>query len=285
VAGWYSETGRNATVEGETFLARAIGGDPDDVQYDLGEGRAVAGPGEAVAGYGWLQRFDAEVGDTVEVEVQGGTIPLEIVGWYRELDDGGEVLAYRLEDLRQVEPDAVAEDVQVVAAADATPGEVAASLQEAFGSRATVVPVSVDDEEVAPVRAVIWLVAALVGAVALAFLVSTLAAGARERARDLGVVRALGQSARSSALQGGVAATPLAVVSLLLGIPLGLWLFSTLFDAVAEGAGIGPGFAVAPSAWTLVFVAVLVLLVTTLLGVLSAVPLARRPVPELTRWE
>ncbi|OWY62805.1 hypothetical protein B7486_56455, partial [cyanobacterium TDX16] len=122
-------------------------------------------------------------------------------------------------------------------------------------------------------------------AVALAFLASTLAAGTRERARDLGVVRALGQSARAGALQGGVAATPLAVLSLLVGIPLGLVLFSALFDAVAVGAGIGPGFAVSPSAASLVVVAALVLVVTTLLGVLSAVPLARRPIPELTRWE
>ncbi|OWY61084.1 hypothetical protein B7486_65700, partial [cyanobacterium TDX16] len=109
VAGWYSETGRNAVVDGETFLARALGGDPDDVQYDVGAGRAIAGPGEALAGYGWLQRFDASVGDTVQLEVQGGTIPLEIVGWYRELDDGGEVLAYRIEALHELEPDAVAE--------------------------------------------------------------------------------------------------------------------------------------------------------------------------------
>jgi putative ABC transport system permease protein len=285
VAGWYSETGRNAAIDGETFLARAIGGDPDDVRYDVGEGRGLAGPGEALAGYGWLQRFDAEVGDTVQVEVQGGTIPLEIVGWYHELDDGGEVLAFRLEDLEQVEPGAVAEDLQVVAADGVTPERLATSLQEAFGARATAVPVSLDDEEVAPVRAVIWIVAGLVGAVALSFLVSTLAAGARERARDLGVVRALGQSARSSVVQGGVAATPVALLSLLLGIPLGLVLFSALFDSVAVGAGIGPGFAVAPSAATLVLVAAVVLVVTVLLGVLSAVPLARRPIPELTRWE
>jgi putative ABC transport system permease protein len=285
IAGWYSETGRNAAVDGETFLARAIGGDPDDVRYDLGEGRSVVGPGEALAGYGFLERFDVEVGDVVEVDVQGGVLPLEVVGWYHELDDMGEVLAYRLEDLQRIEPDAQADALEVVVVDGVDVAGVAASLQEAFGSDATVVPVSVGDEEVAPVRAVIWIVAGLVGAVALAFLVSTQAAGARERARDLGVVRALGQSAWSTALQGGVAAAPLAVVALLMGIPLGLVLFSALFDAVAVGAGIGPGFAVAPAAGTLVLVALLVLVAASLLGVLSAAPMARRPIPELTRWE
>jgi putative ABC transport system permease protein len=148
-----------------------------------------------------------------------------------------------------------------------------------------VVPASSQDSDAAPVKAVIWIVAGLVGAVALAFLVSTQSAGARERARDLGVVRALGQSARSTTLQGGVAVAPLAIVGLVIGLPLGLVVFDSLFDGVAEGAGIGPGFAVLPTGATLVGVAVGVLLVTTLLGVLSALPLARRPIPELVRFE
>jgi putative ABC transport system permease protein len=291
VQDWFTETDRRSTLDGETFLSQAIGG-PGTPAFVVQEGRAPSGPGEAMAGYGFLERFGVDLGDQIDIEAGGLPLSLRIVGWYTETADNGEVVSFTFADLQVAQPGVEPGRFQVVAEPGVRSSEVTASLQAAFGADAQVTPVvsgdgSVGQEEgsISAVKGVAWAVAALVVGVALAFLVATLAAGARERARELGVVRALGTSARAITLQESVGALPQALLAVVVGLPLGAWLFTTLMDAAMSGAGLGPGFVSGPGAGLLLVVGAAVLLVTVLLALLAAVPLARRPISELVRWE
>ena len=106
VASWFTETSQDLALGDETFLGRAMGGDVEQAGFDVREGRMFARRGEAVAGWGLLNRFGLAVGDRVSVEAKGRPIELTIVGWYREGEDTGEVLRFPLADLQAVDPGA-----------------------------------------------------------------------------------------------------------------------------------------------------------------------------------
>ncbi|HET9443946.1 MAG TPA: FtsX-like permease family protein, partial [Acidimicrobiales bacterium] len=106
VASWATEADQDLALGDEGFLGIAMDGDVARAGYDVVEGRMFTGPGEAVAGWGLLNRFGLDVGDRVTVEANGRPIGLTIVGWYRESEDTGEILRFPLADLRTVRPDA-----------------------------------------------------------------------------------------------------------------------------------------------------------------------------------
>ena len=136
VAGWFYEAESRRVVDGEVVLARAVGGDPDAANYVIREGRNMTAAGEAIAGYGLLERLGRSVGDTVTVEVDGVMLPVRIVGRYSEVEDTGEVLQFRWESLLGVVPDAVPSIYRVVAAPGTDRAELAAA------ARSPSVPVS-----------------------------------------------------------------------------------------------------------------------------------------------
>ena len=67
--------------------------------HNLLEKLQVHRRGEAVAGWGLLDRFGVDVGDRVTVEANSKPLDLTIVGWYREGEDTGEVLRFPLAGL------------------------------------------------------------------------------------------------------------------------------------------------------------------------------------------
>jgi hypothetical protein len=75
------------------------------------------------------------------------------------------------------------------------------------------------------------------------------------------------------------------MVAVLVGVPLGVWLFGVLSDLVSEGIGVGPGWMPPPAATQLAVLAVTAVVVAASLGALAVARLARRPAAELVRWE
>ena len=60
--------------------------------FQLKEGRMLEAPGEAIVVYGVLNTLGAEVGDTIELVVDGAPIQLTIVGRYIEAFNTGHVI-------------------------------------------------------------------------------------------------------------------------------------------------------------------------------------------------
>ncbi len=67
VAGWFTEYSDRGTVGTSPVLARAVGGPYDGAHYEIGEGRAIADPSEALIGHALLDRLDVSIGDSIEL--------------------------------------------------------------------------------------------------------------------------------------------------------------------------------------------------------------------------
>ncbi|MBF9132331.1 ABC transporter permease, partial [Plantactinospora sp. S1510] len=280
-AGWYSQTDRRTTLGDQTFLSRAIGGDPADAGFVVREGRPLRAAGEAIAGYGLLHRFGLQLGDTVTVRAGDTPLTLTIVGWYSETEDSGELLMYRAEMLPGVAPDAYL----VSAGPGGTPGTLAAALRERLGPDVTVHAREADPDDLGTFTVAMRLLALLVLVVSLANLAATLLTGSRERSRTLGVLRTVGFTVRQTLAQSATGGAALGLAAGIVGLPIGLLLLHVLTNQVMIGIGAGPGLTVPPSGALLAATVPATVLTGALAGILAARRLSRTSASKLVRWE
>jgi putative ABC transport system permease protein len=286
VASWFTETPEDLALGDETFLGVAMGGDLEHAGFDVREGRMFAGNGEAVAGWGLLNRFGLDVGDEVTVQANGRPLPLRIVGWYRESEDTGEILRFPLADLQTVRPETGPQWASVNLTDGATPDTVAASLARDLGSAARVEVQTIEgSDEIDAFRLAFLLISALVVIVALANLASTMLLAVRERTHDLGVLRAVGVTPRQVLATVAAGGAALALAAALIGIPLGWVVSNTVTEVVGAASGIGPGIGTGPGIITTLVVVPCVVALAALLGTLAARRAAKAQISELVRYE
>ena len=282
---WYSEVPRRSTLDGGTFLSVATSGDPAAAGFQIAEGRTPQRAGEAIAGYGFLERFGLAVGD--EVRLLAGTTPItvEIVGWYRVTEDSGEVLRYGLTDLAIAEPDVEPDIYRISAVPGEDPGALAATIGARLGPGVGTEILDTGVADLAPLLVVLRLIAAVLLVMAGTNLLSTLLTSNREAAGRIGVQLAVGFTPRQVTEQGAVTGASLGAVAILVGIPLGLWLFRTLSDVVSSSLGVGPGWMPAPAIASIAALGVATMVMSTALGGLATSRVARRSVSDLVRGE
>jgi putative ABC transport system permease protein len=282
---WYSELGRRSTFNDGAFSSIAIGGRPDDARFRIGGGRPLRTAGEAIAGYGFLKRFGVAVGD--EITFLAGTTPLtvRIVGRYRETDDSGDILRYRIETLTTKEPSTTPDVYRVTGTKGTSPAALAEEIEQRAGSGVRVEPIDTSSDDLDTFTVAIRLVALVLILMAGINLLTSLLTTTRESARRVGVEEAVGFTPRQLIGQGAVAGATLGLAAVAVGVPVGLLLFGWLSDLVSDGIGVGPDWMPMPTAGQLGLVAVLALAASGGLGALAVGRLARRPAAELVRWE
>ncbi|HET6949129.1 MAG TPA: FtsX-like permease family protein [Acidimicrobiales bacterium] len=286
VASWFTETTQDLALDDETFLGRAMGGDVGHAGFDVREGRMFARGGEAVAGWGLLNRLGLDVGDQVRVEASGRPIELTIVGWYREGEDTGEVLRFPLADLQGVDPAAEPDWAGVNLADGRDADTVAASLRRRLGGAARVEVATIEmSDEIQVFRLAFVLVSGLVVVMALANLASTMLLAVRERAHEFGVLRAVGVTPRQVVAMVAVGAAALAVVAALIGVPLGWAASAMVTEVVGVASGLGPGIGATPGAAAVLVVVPAAVVVAAVLGAVSARRAAAAEVSELVSYE
>jgi putative ABC transport system permease protein len=96
---------------------------------------------------------------------------------------------------------------------------------------------------------------------------------------------AVGFTPRQVVAQGAVAGLVLGIVSAVVAVPAGLWIFRMLSDGVSTSLGVGPGWMPAPATWSVVVLAVAACVVSAALGALAAARITRRSASELVRSE
>ena len=285
VAGWFDSTDRRSTFRDGAFLSVAIGGDPAAAAYDIADGRPLASPGEAIVGYGFMQRFDVGVGDRVQFRAGTAPIDVEIVGWYRDTDDSGEILRYRFEDLAAAEPGVVPEVYRIAVEPGTDPSAVADGLAAALGpdTRTEILDTGRDDIE--PLMVVLRAIAAVLFVTAGVNLLSTLLTSSRESSRRTGVELSIGFTPGQLVRQGAAAGAALGLVAAVVGISVGLLVFRVLADQVSAGIGTGPGWLPAPSVVNLLVIAAISIALSAGLGALAVRQVASRPAADLVRGE
>jgi putative ABC transport system permease protein len=282
---WFDSTDRRSTFGDGAFLSVATGGDPAAAAYDIAEGRGLASPGEAIVGYGFMTRFDVAVGDRIEFLAGTAPIDVEIVGWYRDTEDSGEIVRYRFEDLAAAEPDVVPDTYRVTVAPDADPTVVAAALVERLGPDARAEILDTGRADIEPLMVVLRAIAAVLFVTAGVNLFSTLITSSRESSRRTGVELSLGFTPGQLIGQGAVAGAALGLVAAVVGISLGVVVFRFLADQVSSGIGAGPGWLPTPSVTTLLVVAAISIALSSVLGAIAVRGVARRPAADLVRGE
>jgi putative ABC transport system permease protein len=286
VGSWFTETPQDLALGDETFLGIAMAGDIGHAGYVVPEGRMFSRHGEAVAGWGWLDRFGLAVGDHVQVRADGEPLDLTIVGRYREGEDTGEVLRFSLADLQSVVPDRGPEWVSVNLRPGADAARVTASFQQQLRGEARVEQQTVEgSDELDAFRFAFLLVSALVIVVALANLASTMVLAVRERTHDFGVLRAVGVTPRQVVTMVAIGGGALAVVATVIAIPLGLWVSVAVADVAGMASGIGPGIGAGPGLLGVLVVVPVAIAVAASLGALASRRATHAQVSELVRYE
>ena len=140
-------------------------------------------------------------------------------------------------------------------------------------------------EDLAPLLAVLWLIAIVLLVMAAVNLLSILLTSSREASRRVGVQLAVGFTPRQVLTHGAVSGGVLGVSSSLLAVPLGFWVFGTLSDAVSTSLGVGPAWLPAPSITSVLVIVVATSTVAAGLGATAAGRTAFRPASNLVRGE
>jgi ABC-type lipoprotein release transport system permease subunit len=250
----------DVTVGGAPVPAVSLGPISGSVGLTLVEGRTAAGPNEIVLGGEVLDRLDAAIGDTVEVDAGAGPEPMQVTGRgvfphlgqgsfsttglgigaqlasevLPSFRDGQEVPSDYLFEGRQY--NFVAIDIEgPTSAVDAELADIERSMFEdgGFGLvRHEQPPTKILDLD--RVRVVPVAMAAVLGIVALVTLAHLLLSSVRERRRELGLLRTLGFTRRQ--LQASVAwqASLLVVAALCVGVPVGIALGRVIWQGFAE---------------------------------------------------
>jgi putative ABC transport system permease protein len=286
VASWFTETPQGLALGDETFLGVAMDGDVARAGFVVPEGRMFRSRGEAVAGWGLLDRFGLAVGDRVRVRADGAPLVLTIVGRYREAEDTGEVLRFSLADLQSALPDRDPAWVSVNLRPDADPERVTASLQQQLRGLARVERQIVEgSDELDAFRFAFLLVSGLVIIVGLANLASTMVLAVRERTHDFGVLRAVGVTPRQVVTMVAIGGGALAVVAAVIAIPLGWWVSGAVADVAGIASGIGPGIGAGPGVLSVLVVVPIAIGVAAGLGALASRRATHAQVSELVRYE
>jgi putative ABC transport system permease protein len=287
IAGTATMVGTTASVPGSPVdvFSRALGGDYQRRPYAVRDGRMIAGPGEAIVGRGLLDALHLKVGDRLALEAEGARLNLRIVGRYVEPDNDGRTAIF---DRRSVPPAALARfgppgyELQLADRRDAH--AVQAALVRSSGGQLDV-EATEDDvrQERNDLRPVLYGTDAVLLAIGLVNLLTTLLLGIRERVRDFAIFKVVGLTPRQVLAAVTAGGTLLASVAVIGGIAIALPVFHAL--VVLTNPTDGPDLVTAPPWWWVALMFPAALVFTTLASLLPARRAAEIKPAEALRYE
>ncbi|MGW6784361.1 FtsX-like permease family protein [Streptomyces sp. NPDC054987] len=266
-----------ALVPGQTgtITLRGLGTAGRPYPSAVVEGRAVAGPDEAVAGQGLLDLLGVRVGDWVRMTVGGRPQILHLVGRTIEPEAGGRVITTTLDALRERDPGLRPAFHALELREGADPRTVSGALATAAGTALEIRETPNPADRLEPARGVIGALIAVLALIGLIELLTLIGTGVRDRGRDLLALKAIGLTPRQIGAMIVTAAGLTALASALVGTGLGLLTGSWLVDTQGASSGIGAGIAQTPP---------LPVLCTVIVGaVLGAVAAAALPATRTAR--
>jgi putative ABC transport system permease protein len=287
IAGTATVAGTTASVPGHTVdvWARALGGEYERRPYAIRDGHMLAGPGEAIVGRGLLDELGLHVGDRLPLAAGGADLNLRIVGRYIEPDNDAMTAIF---DERSLPPAALARfgpkqyELQLTDHSQAH--AVQTALLRASGGRLDIE--ATEDsvrQERDDLRPVLYGTEAVLLAIGLVNLLTTLLLGIRERVRDFGIFKVVGLTPRQVLASVTAGGTVLALIAVVAGIVVGLPVFHGL--VVLTNPSDGPDLATAPTWWWVLLMLPGALLFTTLASVLPARRAAAIKPAEALRYE
>jgi len=223
---------------------RLLGGNYENFDFLIKEGRMISSPGEAVMGYAVLELLDASVGDTVEIQVEGNPISVKIVGRHIENFNLNKVIITSFKTYKnQVQSD-VQPQTYYLKISDYTKGNEL--RKEWLDQSQGLINVSVITNQ--PLESMVQLVSLIVSisvilmVVAGVNLMSTSLLSVQERVRDIGILKSIGLTPTQIVWSVLVGAVIIVVFALLFGYTIGLRLMMWFVSQVGIQIGAGPDF-------------------------------------------
>jgi hypothetical protein len=247
-------------------------------------GRAPAAPDEILLGTRTLHDLHLDIGDTVPVAVAGRSERLRIVGRgvLNEFATGarlGEGAATTLDGLGRLVPEVPHNIVLIRLRPGADRDAFVRKLQASYLDDGVFLPEPPSDlTDLESIRGLPFVVAGLLGLVALATLANTLATSVRRRRRDLSVLKVLGFVRGQVVTTAAWQSATLVVLATAIGVPLGVLAGRIAWSAFADRLGVSTSPTI-----PVLSVALLVPALLVLGGLIAAVPgrLAARTRPAV----
>ena len=270
----------------QPIFFRLLSGDYTNFDFQVKEGRMISAPGEAVIGYAVLDLLDVKVGDEVDLVVEGQPIHLRIVGRHSEWFNNGFVILTGLDSIQAV-PDSLLQPQTIyLRLADTHKAEALRTVWLDHFQGLVNINLITDKPQAATSQLV-----GIIGGLGIIMLIvagvnlmSTTLLNIRERTRDFGIQKTLGMTPGQIAWSVVVGALMIALISLIIGIPLGVLVMNVFVRQVGITIGAGPDFFSINWVGLSILVPILMLL-AGLSSLLPALGAARLQVIEALRYE
>jgi putative ABC transport system permease protein len=214
----------------------AFQGDAAWTGYAMISGHWYTGPGQAVAGTGFLNDTGKSVGDTVTIVSGGRLVPVKIVGQVFDTDNSGVVMLTGWRTLAQADPAATASQYDV----GLRPGVSATSYVRALHLGAMYgVNLTGRGNDLAVVIGLIGTLTLLLAIVAGLGVLNTVVLHTRERVHDLGVFKAIGMTPRQAITMVVCWVAGVGLVAGLIAVPVGITLHHCVLPVMAAAANTG----------------------------------------------
>jgi putative ABC transport system permease protein len=215
-------------------------GDATGLGYRILNGRWLDGPGQVVASERFLTQSGLTVGDTLDLEEGGKRTQVQIVG---QLLNTSRLLLSNWETLARLAPETPVDryEVQLTPATDAQ--KYLSDLRAANPRLAAEADDRGTDEFVVIMFTTITLLTLMLGSVAALGVFNTVVLNARERRRDLGMLKSIGMTPRQVTMMMVTSMAALGAFSGLLGLPIGIVTHRLVLPIMMRAAQIGtPNF-------------------------------------------
>lgn len=243
------ETGRSVGLGQIDVTVRGAGdvpfvgydGDASWIGYALIHGRWLAGPGEVVATTNVFRRTGAHLGDTIEIDAGGRSIPVVLVGEVFDLakeSPDNLVLRGSWADVIRLDPTASVDRWEMQPRPGVSTHDYRSAVMVATG---WTVPVSTISDSTSDADFLLFLsVVAALGIVLVVMSIggvfNTVLLETRHRTRELAILKAIGLTPRSTIAMIQATVVPVAIAAGLIGVPIGLALQRAVLGYMGETA-------------------------------------------------
>ena len=270
----------------QPIFFRLLSGGYQNFDFQVKEGRMISEPGEAVVGYAVLNMLGAEVGDEINLIIEGQPVHLKIVGRYSEWFNNGFILLTSLEGIQAAAGTMVQPQSSYLRLTDAR--KAAALRTQWMDQFQGLINISlIKDEPQSSASQLVSIIAGL-GIIMLIVagvnLMTTTLLNIRERIRDFGIQKTLGMTPAQIAWSVVIGAIAIALISLVIGIPLGVIVMEVFVRQVGITIGAGPDFFSINWA-AMSFLLPVLVLVASLSSLLPALSAARLQIIDALRYE
>ena len=262
-----------------TFIARALGTSSRRYPFDVAQGAMFTSYNEAIAGQGLLDLLHYNVGDWVEVTVDGVPMIFHIVGRTLDPDNNGNVLDFGLDALQF---NGAADEPQfysLVLKPGVDPAAARLQLLRMSGNRLQITQAANPADGLGLVRVVVVISIAALAIIGLANLLTATAVGVGDHLHEAEVLAAIGLTPGQVMATLVVNTTILTAFGAAAGTATGLTVAPLLINAQGQASGLGWGIAVMPSFAVIAAMLALTLTVATAAALLVARRSARAPEP------